>query len=299
MGLNRIRVVLGLTAADAALEIKAWHRQEQANAATRRDGVSALIAALGHPHEGEPGMTSTSTITTASSTHTGGVRHEQLDAAVTLALPGGRHLIAVADGFTTDPNPAAPTLSTRILVAFEDELAARLGENADPGSVDRALEAAWDAATDQVDDLDGSTLTAALIDGARIHVMHIGDTRALLHQGKRWEVVTSDHTHVQSLVAEGRLTSEEAASHPERATLNRALAAGARTEPDYIVRTVTSDARLVLLSDGIHGPVRPAEIVRIVQSAVAPADACEKLVNAALGAGGPDNIAVAVADIGL
>ncbi len=51
---------------------------------------------------------------------------------MTSALPEGRHLIAVADGFTTDPNPAAPTLSTRNLVAFEDELAARLSENADP-----------------------------------------------------------------------------------------------------------------------------------------------------------------------
>ena len=151
-------------------------------------------------------MASTPTITTASSTHTGGVRHKQLDAAATLALPGDRHLIAAADGVTTD---------------------------------------------------------------------------------------------VQSLVAEGQPTSEEAASHPERASLNRALAAGAPTEPDYIVRTVTSDARLVLHLDGIRGPVRPAEIVRIVQSAAAPVDACEHLVNAALGAGGPDNIAVAVADIGL
>lgn len=53
-------------------------------------------------------MASTPTITTASNTHTGGVRHKQLDAAATLALPGGRHLIAVADGFTTDPNPVAP-----------------------------------------------------------------------------------------------------------------------------------------------------------------------------------------------
>lgn len=297
MGLARISVVLGLPAEAAVREIQAWHRQEQANAVTRDDAVATLIDALGHTCEGDPTMTKPVTISTPSRAHIGSVRTAQLDAAAETQLPGGRRLISVADGFASGRAEPDPSFSTRILAALEQELMVQLQEEAVPASVETVLDAAWTAAVDLIDEWNGTTLTAALIDGTRIHILHIGDTRALIHHGTQWEIITNDHTHVQSLVAEGRLSGEEAADHPERATLNRALAEGAPTPPDHVIRTVERDARLLLISDGIHGVLTQARITGITQDAESPADAADGLIQEALDAGGPDNIAVAVADI--
>lgn len=281
MGLARIRVVCDLPAADAAGEIRSWWRQEEADASSRAAAVTTLIRSLGHRPQETTTMTTTS-FTTAIRTDQGHERPSQQDAAIDRPLTDGRRLIAVADGFGPSDE-----LAPAVLSAFADALEAT-------GS----LEQAWTSAEALIgSDEAGSTLTAAVLEGSVVHVAHIGDTRAVLVRAGTIDPITHDHTQVRSLVAAGRLTAEEAAVHPDRATLNRALAAGAPTSPDLLTRQVAPGDLLVLLTDGIHAVVDPAELATAMTATTDPDALAAALVDLALAAGGPDNVAVAVARI--
>lgn len=236
-------------------------------------------------------MTTTTTpARSASALHRGLERPAQEDAVLVRALPAGRTLIAAADGFHD-----AGDLADRMLAAFADAVAA------DPSAAPlSALEAAWAAAEALVpaDGGAGSTLTAALLDGDRLHIAHLGDTRATLVRGGRLEHVTQDHTLVRSLLEAGRLSPEEAASHPDRRVLNRALAAGAPTTPDLLVRRLEPGDLVLVATDGLHAVVEPSALAEALadgeEDLAALADA---LVDLALAAGAPDNVAVALARV--
>src|SRR5699024_931695 len=101
----------------------------------------------------------------------------------------------------------------------------------------------------------GSTLTVAVLDGSRLHLAHLGDTRVMLVRDGQIEHVTQDHTRLRSLVEAGRLSPEEVATHPDRAVLNRALAAGAPTAPDLLVRRLVPGDLVLVASDGLHAVV--------------------------------------------
>lgn len=224
--------------------------------------------------------------------HRGRVRQEQQDAVLSRDLPHGAVLVAVADGFST-----ASTIAGTALTVFGDTLARALEQ--DPaGSITAAMKGAWSACEAIVTGDGGTTLTAAVLCGDTLHVAHIGDTRLMLLSDGLLEPVTHDHSHVRSLVTAGRLTAEEAAHHPDRATLNRALTEGAPMTPDMLARTVAPGARVVLLSDGIHAVVPAAAVADIVMECQEPGEAADQLVRAALDAAAPDNIVVAIADIG-
>lgn len=146
-------------------------------------------------------------------------------------------------------------------------------------------------------DVAGTTLTVMLWTGSHLALVHVGDSRAYLLRGGELFQVTHDHTHVQSLVDEGRLTPEEAESHPQRELLVRALDGRDAFEPEVGLHEARRGDRYLLCSDGLSAVVR-SDAVRDVLGAVAdPARAVRELVALAHGAGAPDNVSCVVADV--
>jgi serine/threonine protein phosphatase PrpC len=156
----------------------------------------------------------------------------------------------------------------------------------------------------------GSTLTAMLLSGSRLALVHIGDTRAyLLRDGGLFQI-THDHSLVQSMIDTGRLTPEEAVSHPQRSLLLRAIAtaepdsnaggsSGADGQtPDLSLHDARPGDRYLLCSDGLTSVVPVAAIRETLREPeLSPADVVSRLIALANEAGGPDNIACAIADI--
>jgi serine/threonine protein phosphatase PrpC len=155
--------------------------------------------------------------------------------------------------------------------------------------VRKALEDANDAVVERVPG-GGTTLTAALLLGQQVTIGHVGDSRAYLISEKGTKVITRDHSLVERLRELGQLTDEEVAHHPQRNVLYRAIGQGANLEVDVASHPIPHDAYMLVCSDGLWGVVPDPEIQRIVLTSPNPQVACEKLVQAANAAGGPDNI---------
>ena len=141
----------------------------------------------------------------------------------------------------------------------------------------------------------GTTLTAAVVHEGQAALAHVGDSRAYLHRAGDLRQLTKDHTAAQEAVDAGHLTPEQAAHHPERHALARAVGLGAEVEVDTPppLRLEAGD-RLLLCSDGLIDPVSDEAIGRILEDHPEPAQACDALVQAALDGGGPDNVTVLV-----
>ncbi|WP_242441169.1 MerR family transcriptional regulator [Streptomyces sp. CB02923] len=143
----------------------------------------------------------------------------------------------------------------------------------------------------------GTTLTAMLWTGSHLALVHVGDSRAYLLRGGELFQITHDHTHVQSLVEEGRLTPAEAESHPQRALLIRALDGSADFAPEVGLREARPGDRYLLCSDGLSAVV-PSDAVRDVLGVASdPGRAVRDLVALAHDAGAPDNVSCVVADV--
>ncbi len=141
----------------------------------------------------------------------------------------------------------------------------------------------------------GTTVTALLLAGTHLGVLHVGDSRAYLLRHKVLNQVTHDHTLVQDLVDQGRITAEQADTHPQRSLLMRALD-GRDVEPDLSIREAVPDDRYLLCTDGLSGVVTEITI-REALLLPTPQEAVDRLVELALKGGGPDNITVVVADV--
>ncbi len=142
----------------------------------------------------------------------------------------------------------------------------------------------------------GTTLTCALLLGSRAYIAHVGDSRAYLVTDDGLDQITHDHSLVDRLVELGQLTRGEAATHPQKNILYRAVGQNGVLEVDTHVRTIPQKARLLLCSDGLWGMMDEKKIVEIVTSAPSLQSACENLVVGANQAGGPDNITVILAE---
>lgn len=140
-----------------------------------------------------------------------------------------------------------------------------------------------------------TTLTAMLFGGSKLGLVHVGDSRGYLFRDDELSQITTDHTYVQSLVEDGRLTVEEASVHPQRNVILKALS-GTQVEPDYSVRAAAAGDRYLLCTDGLSNVVSADSIAEALGIAD-PDAACERLIQLALRGGGPDNITVIVADI--
>ena len=127
----------------------------------------------------------------------------------------------------------------------------------------------------------GTTITAALVGDGKVSIAHVGDSRAYLIRGDSMAQLTRDHTLVDELVREGRITEDEAANHPQRSIITRALG----PEPDVDVDTATFDVEpgdvLLLCSDGLTGMVSDADLLGAVSSSRSLAAAARTLVDAA------------------
>ena len=141
----------------------------------------------------------------------------------------------------------------------------------------------------------GTTLTAALVIGEQVTVAHVGDSRAyFIFTDGRMQAITHDHSLVRRLVELGQITEAEAAVHPNRNVLYRALGQTEPFKPDIQSFPMPHPGFLLICSDGLWGTVNETEIFQIVTSARNPSVASKNLVDAANAAGGPDNISVII-----
>ncbi|MEU3703251.1 MerR family transcriptional regulator [Streptomyces anulatus] len=240
----------------------------------------------------------------AALTDTGAVRTTNQDAAF-----AGPRLLAVADGFGEGGAEASAAaieaLKPTAWGGGDGALSAADLLNALEDTADSASRAVRDAVAPCADpDGSGTTLTAMLWTGSRLGLVHIGDSRAYLLRGGELFRITHDHSLVQSMIDDGSLSREEAASHPGRSLLLKALVGEVRSapvavacRPDVRLQEVLAGDRYLLCSDGLSAVVDEAELRAAVIAAEAPEEAVRRLVGLAHEAGGPDNVACVVADV--
>lgn len=228
----------------------------------------------------------------AGESHVGLVRSGNEDAYL-VAPP----LFAVADGLG---GHQAGEIASSIAI---DTLLESAPRNADAKALGRAVRQA-NAGVIQAAESGrgragmGTTLTAAMLDGNRIAVAHVGDSRAyLLHYGTLQQL-SQDHSMVADLVRQGQLTAEESRYHPNRSVITRALG----SDPNMIVDTFEVEAapgdRLLLATDGLTSMVTDQEIERVLATERSAREVVDALITKALGGGGHDNITAVVVDIG-
>ena len=127
-------------------------------------------------------------------------------------------------------------------------------------------------------------------------VMNIGDSRTYRLSQGRLSQVSVDHSEVQQLVESGEITAEEAAVHPRRHVVTRALGAGDETEADYWLLPIEEGDRMMVCSDGLNGELTDGQMLEILSTVEDPQEAVDALIQAALRRGGRDNITVIVID---
>ena len=142
----------------------------------------------------------------------------------------------------------------------------------------------------------GTTLTIALILGRRLHVAHVGDSRLYLQSEDRFEAVTNDHSLVQRLQDVGQLTAEEATMYRYRNVLLRAVGQGEEVEIDTYMKLLPKKGKLLLCSDGLCGLVTDNIIREIMDRDLPLQETADGLYDAAMTAGGYDNITALVVD---
>ncbi len=141
----------------------------------------------------------------------------------------------------------------------------------------------------------GTTLTALLTNGTELGLAHVGDSRAyLLHEGRLHQIST-DQTFVQTLVDEGRITADEARTHPHKSLILQALDGRTRIEPDLTRLELAVGDRFLLCSDGLSDVLQDSELADGLQVAD-PQQAADGLVQAALDGGASDNVTCLVVD---
>lgn len=169
------------------------------------------------------------------------------------------------------------------------------------GQIAGALHRAHDRIGELVDEdpsLDGTSTTAtvALFDGTRLGMGHVGDSRAYLFRGDTITQLTKDHTFVQTLIDEGRITEEESRVHPHKNLILKALDGRHEAEPDLFHVDLAAGDRLLLCSDGACGVLDDGRLADIL-SMGSPDYAATELVRASLEAGSSDNVTCLVADV--
>src|SRR5580698_2799810 len=143
----------------------------------------------------------------------------------------------------------------------------------------------------------GTTLTALFWSDGHAAVCHIGDSRGYLLRENELYQITHDHTLVQSLVDEGRISADDVSTHPQRSLLLRALDGRSIAEPDLSVHDGHAGDRYLLCSDGLSGVVSDETLRDTLSSFEDPETAARQLIDLAIHGGGPDNITCIVADV--
>lgn len=143
----------------------------------------------------------------------------------------------------------------------------------------------------------GCTATCAYIENDMLAIAHVGDSRAyLLHEGTLIRV-TRDHSYVEELVDAGEITADEARVHPNRSVITRALGSDPAMYADHFTLHIEEGDRLILCSDGLSSMIPDSEIENIATQSSTAQICVDNLVDAALAAGGHDNVTVVVVDL--
>ncbi|MFI5930880.1 MerR family transcriptional regulator [Actinoplanes sp. NPDC051494] len=283
MPLARIRAIAEMPGAEAATAVRRFMAEAAAELAARdrlATFVTDYLTGKGAPmSEHNP----TLGLRFATGCSIGKVRDTDQDQAW-----AGSTLLAVADG----AGPGGDRAAAAAIEAFR----AATPASSPLGVLERGMQDA-DAAVRVLSGGDGdeqaiTTLTAMVWSGSRVGVAHIGDSRAYLLRGGELSRFTDDHSYVQQLVDTGALRADEAAGHPQRPLLVRAL--GSSGEADLSLRTALAGDRYLLCTDGLWTVV--PELAGLLAGGD-PQHAVDRLIAAAYEAGAPDNIGCVVADV--
>jgi serine/threonine protein phosphatase PrpC len=209
----------------------------------------------------------------------------------------GPRLLAVADGMG---GHAAGDVASKVVIAALEHL----DDDAPSGDMLQAMRTAVFEGSEHLREVIrespqlegmGTTLTAILFAGGRLALCHVGDSRAYLVRDGQLSQITHDDTFVQTLIDDGRITQEEANTHPQRSLLLRALN-GQEVEPDLSMREARAGDRYMLCSDGLSGVVSEETLAEALKDPD-PESTADRLIELALRSGGPDNVTVIVADV--
>jgi protein phosphatase len=220
------------------------------------------------------------------------VRSNNEDAAY-----AGDRLIAVADGVGGLPaGEVASGIAIRVLAAVDgtpvDDPAIALREAV--GTANREIRAA--AGADPASEGMGTTVTAALLTGDQLTVVHVGDSRGYLLRHAALRRLTRDDTFVQALVDQGVLTAEQARHHPQRSLVTQVVR-GEELAPGLSSLTVEPGDRLLICSDGLSDVVPDPVIAQTLLGCQDREHCAEQLVKLAHQGGAPDNVTVVLADV--
>ncbi|TDB93466.1 MerR family transcriptional regulator [Micromonospora fluostatini] len=291
MPLADIRSVCELEPDAAARAVTAYWQQVTADTATRAHHVARLVEHLSREGVTMSDTNFSLTVRYAVRCDPGLGRDSNED-----VVYASERLLAVADG-TRGAGAAASTAAIDALKPLElvdkpaVDLLAMLAVTIN--DADRAVRS-----TSTGDTQPATTVTAMLRRGSQLALVHIGDTRVYLLRGGELSQLTQDHTWVQSQVDHAKLSPDQAAAHPQRALLTRALGGGSQPiEADLALRTAQAGDRYLLCSDGLSAVVSRSDLHTALAGTGEPEPTVQRLIDLAYAAGAPDNIACIVADI--
>jgi protein phosphatase len=231
----------------------------------------------------------------AARSDVGMVRSENQDSGY-----AGPRLLAMADGM--GGHAGGDIASSTVIGALVDLDGEALGSK----EASSALLQRITAANDQLAEMAkaeprlqgmGTTLIAILRSQNKLVLAHIGDSRAFLARDGKLTQITKDHSFVQSLVDEGRITEDEAIGHPQRSLVTRVLTGQHDDEPDVMVREARIGDRYLIASDGLTDYVAADTIADLVLAGEPPGPTADRLVDLALKAGAPDNVTIVLGDV--
>lgn len=228
----------------------------------------------------------------ATATNVGLLRNHNEDAVspTDMGTQSGQLVIGVADG-----------MGGHVAGEVASSLAIETAIAADGGPVEK-VEAANDAVLER-SRLDrglrgmGTTLTLAVLSDNKLEIGHIGDSRAYLRRSGSLRQLTTDHSLMAEMIAAGELDPEEAAVHPYRSVITRAIGLDKELQVEHLTTDLEPEDRVVLCTDGLTNMVTDDGIAEFLDQNGSPAEAVWALVEAANAAGGIDNVTVAVIDV--
>ncbi|MDN5789637.1 MAG: protein phosphatase 2C domain-containing protein [Micrococcales bacterium] len=212
----------------------------------------------------------------------------------------GPHLLVLADGMGGHAGgDVASSMIVGMLAPLDDDvLSAEQAIASLEGALHRANARLATAMEDNARLLGmGSTTIAMLRTGNKLAMAHIGDSRAFLLRGAAFTQITKDHSFVQQLVDEGRISKEAASHHPQRSVVTRVMTGAPGDEPDTSLREAKLGDRYLLCSDGLSDFVGAEVIEEILRGAATPEEAADRCIEVALKASTRDNVTVIVADV--
>ena len=248
--------------------------------------------------------------TLTAQTHLGLVRQNNEDAFLALPLANGQHLLLVSDGVAgRDAGEVASATTVAVFRALAEGgklAAARDAQLAEPLLAMAVQKAHVEVSrlaleSDQKHSM-SCTLSVALITGLRADLAWVGDSRIYLYRDGGLRQLSEDQTVAWQLVKDGRLQPEQVADHPDRNTLSQSIgleSTGHPLQPAHASVPLAPGDVLLLCSDGLSDLVPDARIAEVLAAHSEPSTAVQALIDAALDAGGRDNVTVALARLPL